>query len=229
MEINIQNKKDKITQFLEKYPDIFTDIEKKYIMSYAIAPSDEKLVPDTVREVYDELGIIPDESNIYIGFMNLLSEVYNIENKKILEIGGGVLPRLGKRISKKLNAGKIVVYDPRLSHYEQSTDKMRLVREKFNRSSSIEDSDLIIGLMPCEAAEVIIDTAVNNNIDFVLALCEGGFHGDEYDFYESPEEWIGSMVRYADREVEYRGMGELKVKYLEKYGSPYPVIYNDRG
>ena len=162
-------------------------------------------------------------------FIKLLSEIYDIKNKKILEIGGGVLPRLGKRISTVLNTGKIVVYDPRLSHYEQSTDKMRLVKDKFIRGNNINDADLMIGLMPCEAAEVIIDAAIDNNVDFVLALCEGGFHGDEYDFYDSPEEWISSMVRYADREVEYRGMGKLKVKYLDKYGSPYPVIYNDRG
>lgn len=229
MVINTYNKKDKITQFLEKYPDIFTDIEKRYIMSYAISPSDDLLVPDTIREVYDELGIISDEKNIYIGFMNLISEIYNIEDKKILEIGGGVLPRLGKRISTILNKGKIVVYDPRLSHYEQSTDKMRLVKEKFKRGNNVDNTDLIIGLMPCEAAETIIDTAIDNNIDFILALCEGGFHGDEYDFYESTDEWISSMVKYADREVEYRGMGKLKLKSLEKYGSPYPVIYNDRG
>ena len=229
MEINTLNNKDRIRHFLDEYPDIFNDLEKRYILCYADSVNKEKLVPDTVREVYDELGIIPDESNIYIGFIKLLSEIYDIKNKKILEIGGGVLPRLGKRISTVLNTGKIVVYDPRLSHYEQSTDKMRLVKDKFIRGNNINDADLMIGLMPCEAAEVIIDAAIDNNVDFVLALCEGGFHGDEYDFYDSPEEWISSMVRYADREVEYRGMGKLKVKYLDKYGSPYPVIYNDRG
>ena len=229
MEISIHNRKDKIVHFLEEYPDIFTDIEKRYIMCYADALDKEKLIPDIIREVYDELSVIPDENNIYIGFMNLISEIYDIKDKKILEIGGGVLPRLGKRISTVLDTGKIVVYDPRLSHYEQSTDKMRLVKKEFRRDSSIDDADLIIGLMPCKAAEVIVDSAITNNVDFVLALCEGGFHGDEYDFYESPEEWINSMISYTRREVEDKGMGQLKIKSLEKYGSPYPVIYNDRG
>lgn len=229
MEINTQGNIYKISQFLDKYPDIFSELEKKYIMCYANEIEKGELIPDTIREVYDELDITPLDNNIYIGFINLLSSLHDIKDKNILEIGGGVLPRLGKRISATLNEGKIVVYDPRLSHYEKDTDKMKLVREKFRRGSEIGNTNLIVGLMPCEAAEIIIDTALDNNVDFVLALCEGGFHGDEVDFYESPEEWISSMIKYAKREVEYRDMGKLKIKSMEQYGNPYPVIYNDRG
>ena len=229
MMTDIIDNSEKIDSFFKEYPDLFTEFEKKHIKCYAEALGKFKLVPDTIREVYDELGIIPDDSNIYIGFMNLLSELHDVKNKRILEIGGGVLPRLGKRISATLDTGKIVVYDPRLSPYEMSTDKMKLVKERFGVNTSVGDTNLMVGLMPCEAADIIIESALQNNVDFVLALCEGGVHGDETDFYDSVEEWQDSLISYAEREVEYRGMGKLRKKSLADYGSPYPVIYNDRG
>lgn len=229
MTTDIISNSDRIENYFIEYPDLFTEFEKKHIKCYAETFSKFKLVPDTIREVYDELGIIPDESNIYIGFMKLLSELHDIKNKKILEIGGGVIPRLGKRISATLDTGKIVIYDPRLSLYEMSTSKMKLVKERFKITTGVGDTDLMIGLMPCEAADIIVESALQNNVDFVLALCEGGVHGDETDFYDSVEEWQDSLIRYAEREVGNRGMGKLKMKSLEDYGSPYPVIYNDRG
>lgn len=228
------NNRMKIVSFLRKYPDIFTQRETEHILAYTGFVGDEKednkvLVPDDVREVYDELGIIPDDRNIYIGFMNLLSNTHDIKNRNILEVGGGVLPRLGKRIAANLDHGKIVVYDPRLSHYEESSNKLRLVKKRFYDDTDIEDTDLMIGLMPCEAANVIVRSAIEHGVDFMLALCEGGPHGDEFDYYEDESEWRASIMYDAATGVREKGMGELKTVYMKEYGSPYPVIYNSRG
>lgn len=229
MTYDIFKNKSKIEAFFRKYPDLFKDYEKKYILNYLNSFNKRELVPDLVREVYDELGIIPDDSNIYIAFIDFISRQYRLKDKNIIEVGGGVLPRLGKRIAANLDNGRIVVYDPRLSRYEIGTDKLKLVREKFTKDTDVENADLMIGLMPCEAANVIVDSATKNRIDFVLALCEGGPHGDEFDFFEDETEWLAYIIKETKRTVEENEMGKLKLKYMREYGNPYPIIYNDRG
>lgn len=226
---DILSKKKIIINYLMKYPNIFTDLEKKQIINYIDSFGKYKFVPDTVREVYDELGIIQDDNNIYLGFIELIRNIYDIDDMKIVEVGGGVLPRLGKRLSDIISTGSITVYDPRLSVYESNNEKLRLVRENFSINTNISDADLLIGLMPCEACDVIVESALMYEKNFILALCEGGAHGEEFDYFEDEEEWQNSIIRQTKKEVEEKGMGKLKIKYLKEYGNPYPIIYNDKG
>ena len=229
MTIETMNMTKKVLEFFNEYPDIFTEWEKRIIINYSKKFSKYILVPDNVREVYDELSLIPRENNIYLGFIDLVEEIHSLDNKNIVEIGGGVLPRLGKRISSSKNIKSIVVYDPRLSKYENDTEKLKLVRKRFERDTSLDDADLVLGLMPCEAANIIVDSVVKNNKDFVLALCEGGPHGDEFDYFEDEGEWLDNIIKSTACDVERCGMGKLKIKYMREYGNPYPVIFNDRG
>jgi len=218
-----------VKEYLRKYPDVFTATEQKYLLGYARSDDmDFVFVPDLIRELYDELGLLEDDENIYLGFIDLIRQNFDITDKKIVEVGGGVLPRLGERISLMQNKGSITVYDPRLSVHKQDSDKLKLVRNKFTRHQSVEGVDLLLGFMPCEAADVIVETAVDKKIDFMVALCEGGPHGDEFDYFEDEEEWRYSLISRAKSKVREQEMGVLKVKYMRDYGNPYPVIYNER-
>ena len=82
--------------------------------------------------------------------------------------------------------------------------------------------------MPCEATQTIIENATMNRKDFIIAMCEGGAHGDIYDYFESTEEWLNCMLYLAEREIESNNMGELKVLSFKKYLSSYPIIYNKK-
>jgi len=218
-----------VLEYLRNNPGIFSRLEEQYLLNVSKNIHIKySIVPNLPREVYDELNIIDDKDNIYLKFISMLENAFNYETRNILEVGGGVLPRLGERISLKQTTGKITIYDPRLSIYKKETNKFRLVREKFTRETNIGDTDLIIGLMPCKSAEDIVEVATKNRIDFMVALCEGGPHGDEYDFYEDEEEWQSSLIRQAKKRVQEQGLGKLKVKYMENINNPYPVIYNDR-
>ncbi len=218
-----------VSEYLKKFPGIFDDYEKKMILSYVKNNAfDFGLMPDLIREVYDELGILEVDKNIYIGFIKMIDELFELKDKNVLEVGGGVLPRLGERISQIQDKGTITVYDSRISEYKEGNTNLRLVRKKFDGRFSVKGIDLMIGLMPCKAAEVIVDVSVKNNIDFIVALCEGGPHGDEYDYFEDDEEWRCSLITYTSRMVEDNKMGKVKIKYLREYGNPYPIIYNDR-
>ena len=175
----------------------------------------------------DELDLIPEDYNIYNEFMNFIDDVHGIGNKNIVEIGGGRFPRLAKRINNSRDNGKITVYDPRLST-EESDDRLVLKRKKASSHTDIDDCDLIIGLMPCKGAEVLLDLAIKNNKDFVLWLCEGGSHGDEYDFFEDDDEWRQSMIFKAEKGIREKNMGKLKIKKLDRFSNRFPIIYNER-
>ncbi|MBQ9019462.1 MAG: hypothetical protein IJ097_04060 [Bacilli bacterium] len=215
--------------YLVKYRDIFNSNEINAILSYLTNSDYEVFMPDIMRELCDELKIIPDNKSLYKAFMMLVDSVFDIKNKRIIEVGGGIIPTLGKRISNYQDSGNIKVYDPRLSIYEKSTEKIVLFREKFTINTDVEDADLLIGLMPCEAANVIVKSAVNNRKDFMLALCEGGSHGDDFDGYADEEKWRATLISYAQEKIEENGLGKIKIKYLKEYGDPYPIIYNERG
>ena len=186
-------------------------------------------LPDIARQVLEEIGYykIVNEESGYDAFIDVIDKQFGLE-KNIVEVGGGIIPTLAKRISLKQKKGTITIYDPRLSNYYTENDKFILKKEKFKRNTNVDNKDLLMGFMPCAAAQQIIENATDNNLDFIIALCEGGPHGDEFDYFESDEEWVGSMIYLAQRGVEEKNMGEVKKLSFKKYGNQYPVIYNNR-
>ena len=93
---------------------------------------------------------------------------------------------------------------------------------------NLEGYDLVVSLMPCKGAEAVLDACVEQDKDFIVGLCEGGPHGDCFDFYEDEEEWIHSMISYTESRLKRKGTGKLLKKQFDNCGYPYPVIYNSR-
>ncbi len=217
-----------VLNFLEEHPDYYDWFEKMCIKSYAEEGSaHDKWTKDVIREIYDELGLIPEDKNMYIEFIKLLEETFGIEGKNIIEVGGGIIPRLGKRIHLQQHTGSITVYDPRLGNDIVGEERFILRREKFNDRTPVDGTDVMIGLMPCKGAEALIASATKHNIDFLVWLCEGGPHGDCYDYFEDEAEWLNYINILALRGIEDNHMGKLMVKRIDEL-SEYPIIYNQR-
>ena len=216
-----------VHEFLAQHEEDLDPYEV-YVIKRCIADIDGNFMfyPFVAREIFDKLGLMKDEENLYHRFAELVKELYDITDKRILEVGGGVYPTLAERISTK--AGHITVYDPRLTKALADTSKLKLVREKFTKNTNLEDYDLVISLMPCKGAEAVLDACLEQDKDFVLGLCEGGPHGDCFDFYEDDDEWIHAMMSYSSSKLKYSGRGKLLSKTLEGCSYPYPVIYNSR-
>ena len=183
---------------------------------------------DVIREICEELGFIPDEDNMYLAFLKELEDNFDIKNSHIIEVGGGMIPCLGKRISLLQDKGSITIYDPKLLDGYDDIANFKLIREDFTHKSKLGDTNLLIGLMPCKGAEALIDQAIGHKIDFMVWLCEGGPHGDYYDFYEDEDEWRSALISTAVRGVRDNGMGEVKKKYLTKFSDTYPIIYSKK-
>lgn len=217
----------RVRNFVEAHKSSYTDLEYNYLISSARWALDKPfLMDDIIRQVFEEVGSLPKELNMYEGFLELLEENFDI-NTDIIEVGGGIVPSLSKKIALRQKSGTITVYDPRLMTDFNHPSNLVLKKENFKNDTPIGKAKLIIGFMPCEATNILIQSACKNKVDFMLALCEGGSRPG-YEWLEYDDEWIAHMKHNAIDGMEGTNMGTLEVASLEQYGNPYPVIYNKR-
>ncbi len=225
--IELIKQQDRILKFLAKHPDYFDEWEKMHIRSGSKIDYSGKFIPDIMRELFAELDLFKEDEDIYQGFLDLLKQEFDI-NQDIVEIGGGIIPNLAKRIAMAQEKGTVTVYDPRLGTTKTDIPNLKLRKEKFTLSTDISKAGLVVAFMPCEATETIIRSATSNKKDFMLGFCEGGPHGDIFDFYESDDEWLHAMLYYAENQIESNNLGTLQKTYFKKYHDPYPIVWNKR-
>ena len=217
----------KVNRFLEENKHGYNDRELEFIRSNWVHFLDKKFQVDILRQMYSELGFMDDKEDIYHAFIKILEDNFDIDTD-IIEVGGGRIPSLAKRIALKQKKGTITVYDPNLISTDSPYPNMVLRQQPFTLQTPVKEDQLIIGFMPCEATEKIIYNAKKNNAHFLIALCEGGPHGDEFDYFESEDEWLSSML-YSARDIANKtGHGPLQMSDLKEFDDPYPVIYTKK-
>ena len=221
----------KLRYYINKNIHYYNEYEQAYLKKINIEyiKGYKREIPDIVRQILEEIGYYDDkkDQSSYEAFINIMNNQFGIE-KNIVEVGCGAVPTLAHKISLKQNSGTITLYDPVVGNYYDSSDRFVLKKEKFKRRTNVDNADLIFGFMPCEATQEIIECATDNNKDFIIALCEGGPHGDEFDYFDSTDDWLHAMMYLAERGIEENNMGKLKVLSFKKYMSDYPIIYNER-
>ena len=214
-----------IDKFLREHTDDYSLAEKKLILDNRTWGKTSALVVDILRQVYDELDMLDPDKNIYEGFANLLEENFDI-NRNIVEIGGGKITSLAKKIALRQTNGTITAYDDKLITTDSNLPNLLLEKRRLQKDESL-NADMIIGFMPCDGTQTAIDLAKRNRIDFMIALCEGSCQNDMLAFME--DDWESSMIYEARKAVRDGHLGELKkVKMAKKYQNPYPIIYNQR-
>lgn len=221
----MDSKYQKVLDYLRENAKDYTEQEILYIARYPDMMENGSFIPSVLRQIYDEVGLFEEKNDLYNAFVDMLEKNFDIDTN-IVEVGGGVIPSIAKKISLRQVKGSVTVYDPRLSTKYKSSKKLKLKREKFSEDTNIKKADLIIGFMPCEATELLIKQATKNKKDFLVALCEGGHY--DFDDYFDTEEWTQSIYYLATRGIEDNSLGELVKSDLKDYGDPYPVIYNKR-
>lgn len=216
----------RVQNFLEAHKDKYIPREIEFIKRNASWGYSTPYVSDIMRQIYDETGLLEDDKNMYEGFVKLLEENFDI-NRDIIEVGGGMIPSLAKRLALRQKSGTVTVYDPRLIEEIPKTDNLILKKEMFDKDTPIGNSTLIIGFMPCDATNIIVDVACKNNMDFMIGLCEGGSRKG-YEWVEDEDEWIGHVKYNAKKGMRETDMGSLGEIFMPKYQNPYPIIYNKR-
>ena len=219
----------KVIDFVDKYASEYTEREIKYLRRNA----DEVITCDTpfftfdiIRQIYGELGITPENKDMYKAFIKLFEENFDI-NTNIVEVAGGIVPTLGKQLAQKQTAGTVTVYDPRVIQNIPKPENLILKKEMFGKATPLDNAEVLIGFMPGEITPTIIQAAVKNEIPFMIALCDGG-NRKGYEWLEEDDEWIGHVSYLAKSGIEKSNLGTLGTESFSKFGSPYPIIYSKR-
>lgn len=216
----------RVSEYLSKHSSRYTRLEKEMITANAALGLGTTYIHELVRQIYEETGLIEQERSMYEAFLTILKENFCID-RPIIEVAGGTVPSLAKKIALNQHSGIITVYDPRLIGYETDIPNLILKPQMFDRDTSIGNAQMLIGFMPCDATNLIIETACANDIDFMVALCEGGMRKG-YEFLEEDDEWISHVKSNAERKMRNTSLGILCEASLQKYDNPYPIIYNKR-
>lgn len=219
-----------IIDYLRENGDAFSDSEKAVILSNLTNDGSFYGIPSVCLQIYDELGVLPDKINCYKAFAELVDEQFNIKDKNVVEIGGGNIPRLGKRIASMQDTGTITVFDPNLYKKEGvEYPRLTLINRRFTVMNNVSKADVLIGLLPCGASSTIIKSAIKYNKDFMIALCDSCSFYEYFDSYEEDIDWPNNFIEETKQIVEKSGLGKVLVKHVKEVGENYPIIYNDRG
>ena len=213
------------------YGKLYTNEQLEYIKEHFFEFLSDFDAPDLIMQIYSELEIVDKKHNRYNEYLNMIHKNFNI-NCNILEVGGGFIPAFANLVApKQLKSGNgtITVYDPELITTESKHKNLTLVREKLGANTDIRKYDLIVGIMPCEATELILEKACENNKDFFIALC-GCVH---LDFYDSMLYGINQYKRYLLNKTkklleEYNNGTLCETSLAPRFKMEYPIIYNKK-
>lgn len=192
---------------------------------------DSRYIPSYVYAVYDASGILPPGTNRYDQFVDLLSETMNIECN-ILEVGGGTIPCVAERIAKmQIHGGTIAVYDEKLLFNSSQISNLKLYTKNFNCMTNIKSINMLVGVLPCQAMDLMVNRALKENKELFIQMCNCvhpviNFPGIDYSSYgtfsdEFQEELIDHYIKLA------REYGR-KIKVLDKRVATCPIIYSKK-
>ena len=216
-------------QFEERYGDALDNEELKYIFKNCELGNHLDEVPYILTQFYSEFDLLDDNKNIYLYLLKKIKENFNIEKKRILEVGGGPTPQLGKLLAKE--ASEVIVMDTNLSIKNNKLKNLYLNQQYFLPFTDISKYDLIISYMACGAAESIICNCANNNKDFFIGLCPCGRNvmNEVMNNNLNNKQYINRIINLANKKVNENEMGILKVEEPDdKSLNSFPIIYNKK-
>lgn len=220
---------DYLYQFDERYGDALDNTELRYIFDNCELGNHMDIVPYILNQFYSEFNLIEENKNIYISLLKKIKSIISLNKKRILEIGGGPTPQLGKLLAKE--ASEVTVMDTNLSIKNNQFSNLHLVQNYFLPYTDISQYDLVVAYMVCGATESIIYNCTNNNKDFIIGLCPCGREAvmEIINKDLTNQEYIEGVIELAKQKTKEKNMGTLKVDYLQDQPLyKFPIIYNKR-
>ena len=157
--------------FLKKYGKYYKEIPGayEYIKEQFFVDLDYGKPSDIIRSIIEELGLNRFlQNDYYQSFINHMKNDAGID-KKLLEVGCGILPSLANKISKEQNIGSVTAMDQKvIDSYEGN---IKTIKEKFTENTDVRNYDLIYGFYPCQATPLMIQSSFKNDKDLFLEMC----------------------------------------------------------
>lgn len=211
-----------LIQYLIEYGKYYTEQDLNFIkynfLSYLGLRS-----PDTrLSQIYSHLDMYKDDNDPYLGYLDRFEEHFNVDSN-ILDIASGCYPAWAEKIAIKqarLGSGSITIYDPKLV-ISKPVGPMVLHKKCFNSSVSIQGFDVVTSILPCEVTNLVINSALENNKNFFVALC--GCHNKKSDnssFFTHDD-----IINKIYRNIKSYGNGTLEIDRLgNSYNNHLPIL-----
>lgn len=215
---------NRVVDYFETYDDLKDEEVIKKMIENVPSGLYFDYAPYYVEQLYYEYDMFSAKKNIYKEFRELLGMIYeDIEKRKILEVGGGYVPQLGKEIAK-ISKEDVLVFDKTVSLKNNSYSNLILFNEDFNEQTDIRDRDLIVGLRPCEASASLVKIACENQKDFIIGLC-GCEHNETINkFAWNKKSYLSNFLDYINFMANEYNVDIKGGKVLD-----IPVVYSKRG
>ena len=233
--MEIEKLQKKFAAFKEKYAQSYRKQAWEYIEENFFTSIDSDETPDILMQIYSELGITPKSGNFYRKHLNLIKKLFPIDGN-VIEIASGRIPALANMLAKeqlRIGKGTITIYEPLLIEMTPKHPNMELHQEYFNHETDVSKADLLVGVMPCEVTETILESAISNDKDFYVAMC-GCVHSPMASMYPfgydiSPEYYQEEVISKAEMLLKKYGENStLEVTRLKNHPINYPILYNKR-
>ncbi|MBQ4031536.1 MAG: hypothetical protein II625_07250 [Bacilli bacterium] len=223
----------------EMFKDLYSQRYKpetwEYIEEHFYDDIHSNEAPDILMQIYSELDIVPSAGNFYRKHLKLIKKLFPLDGN-IVEVGAGRIPALANLIaSEQLRIGKgtITIYDPLLVQMTPKYPNIEIHKEYFYNDTDISHADLVVGVMPCDATESILENAIASDKDFYVAMC-GCVHSplqsmSMFGFGTSPEIYQAEVIDKAKTLLkQYGDHSRLEVTKLKDHPINYPILYNRR-
>lgn len=215
-------KKREIMEFIfsnhERYGDertacLATLFQFDFIFDEALGLSHEAM------EILSKFDIFYDDTDVYKKFYSFLKE-RNFLRGNVLEVGAGVYPRLCEVImdEKPPELINVTAYDPAL--ILDTLPGVTLKKEKFTVNTNIDSVDTLYGLFPCKASIPLIDKALDEDKNLLIAFC-GCDHSDSEHMKWFGKTWAEDVVD------DYREIHGKKLEVFtwdKKLGLDLPIM-----
>ena len=216
-------------QFDKLYSDGLDNTELQYIFKNCELGNILDSGPYILNQFYTEFDLLKDNKNIYLSLLKKIKSSFSLENKRILEVGGGPTPQLGKLLAKE--SKEITVMDTSLSIKNNNIPNLYLENYYFLPFTDISKYDLVVAYLACGAAESIIYNCTKNNTDFFIGICPCSRDAINEVINDNltDSEYIDGIIELAKMKVNENNMGFLRVEKLDDLPSyDFPIIYNKR-
>ena len=226
--------KIRFANFKAKYSNKYSKEAWEYIEENFFNMIDSKETPDILMQVYSELGINPSAAVFYKKHLKLLKSIFPIDGN-IVEVASGRIPAFANMLAKeqgKIGKGTVTIYEPLLVELEPKYQNITIHNEYFQEDTDISFADLVVAIMPCEATEVILESAIKNRKPFYIAMC-GCVHSPlasmySFGFGTSPEIYQRQVISKAKSLIAEYGGAELQVTKLKDSPIDYPILYRKK-
>lgn len=187
--------------------------------------------PCCVLQFYDEYNLMKKKYNIYSIFEDLVKHNYpELKNKTVLDLGGGVIPAIGRRLAT--DAKHVIVVDEYISPINNPSN-LETIQCEVTDVKKLPKADLIVGFMPCGATRLVVDYAAYYNADFIMELC-GCIHDPELlhsVYYNSLagiyyDTYVNRLVEETKQKIVDSRLGKYKEYKASRL--PFKVLGNKR-